>query len=123
MSDIPDNELKILIAVSGGRCAFPGCGKLVITDLPSGIRGIAGGGRPLAQNDEYQGVVRSAGMPDKTEGFLYVNIHSTIPVVERLSNTHLPAEVSRNLRPLRSALEYAVTRSHEIEISFFLRVK
>lgn len=43
MSDIPENELKILIAVSGGRCAFPGCGKLVITESPHGAEPVFSG--------------------------------------------------------------------------------
>lgn len=36
MSDIPANEVKILIAASGGRCAFPKCGKLLVTESPHG---------------------------------------------------------------------------------------
>jgi hypothetical protein len=43
VSEIPDNELKILIAVSGGRCAFPTCGKLVITDSPHGAEPVFSG--------------------------------------------------------------------------------
>lgn len=98
-------------------------GKLVLTDLPQGIRGVQHPGTTLAQNGEFQGTKQSAEMPNKTQGFLYVNIHSTIPVVERLAHTKLPAAVSRNLKPLRSAMEYAVSRSHEIEVSAFLRIK
>ena len=67
--------------------------------------------------------VDKSGMPGKTQGYLYVNVHSTIPAVERLSHTHLPGKLRRNLQPLRSALEYAVSRSHEVEVSFFLRLK
>jgi hypothetical protein len=36
MSDIPANETKILIAASGGRCGFPECGKLLVTESPHG---------------------------------------------------------------------------------------
>jgi hypothetical protein len=35
----------------------------------------------------------------------------------------IPPDVERNLKPLRSAVEYAVSRSHEFQISFFLRIK
>jgi hypothetical protein len=77
----------------------------------------------LSQNADYQDALRSAGVPSKTQGYLYVNIHSTVPLVEHLAQMHLPAEVRRNLAPLRSALEYEVARSHEIEVSFFLRIK
>jgi hypothetical protein len=31
--------------------------------------------------------------------------------------------VQRSLGPLRSAVEYAVSRSHEFQISFFLRIQ
>jgi Protein of unknown function (DUF3352) len=98
-------------------------GKLVITDLPQGFRGVENPGTPLSQGATFKDARQASGMPGRTQGFLYVNIHSTIPAVERLSHANLPAEVSRNLKPLRSAVEYAVSRSHEIEVSFFLRIK
>jgi hypothetical protein len=97
---------------------------LVVTNYPDAIlnlqRQLSGN---LSQNADYQDALRSAGVPSKTQGYLYVNIHSTVPLVEHLAQMHLPAEVRRNLAPLRSALEYEVARSHEIEVSFFLRIK
>lgn len=98
-------------------------GKLVITDLPAGIRGVRQPGKPLTESDVYRDASDASGLPGKTQGFLYVNIHSTIPFVEKLSQARLPAELSRNLKPLRSAVEYAVTHSHEIQVTFFLRIK
>lgn len=98
-------------------------GKLVVTDLPQGLQGAKSPGTPLAQSDEFKGAEQSSGMPDRTQGFLYVNIHSTIPTVERLAHVKLPGDIARNLRPLRSAVEYAVSRSHEVEVSLFLRIK
>src|SRR5437867_8992535 len=32
MSDVPSNEEKIVIVRSGGKCAFPGCGRVLITE-------------------------------------------------------------------------------------------
>jgi hypothetical protein len=96
--------------------------KLVVTDLPAGIRGVQSGPK-LAQNANYRDALESAGVPAKTPGYLYVNIHSTIPLVERLSHARIPGEIRRNLTPLRSALEYEVARSHEVEVSFFLRIR
>jgi hypothetical protein len=98
-------------------------GKLVITDLPAGLRGVKSTGTPLSQSETYRDATSASGLPSKNQGFLYVNIHSTIPFVERLSQTHLPPEVSRNLKPLHSAVEYAVARSHEMQVTFFLRIK
>src|SRR5439155_9126842 len=85
--------------------------KLVVTDLPAGIRGVQSGPK-LAQNANYRDTLESAGIPSKTPGYLYVNIHSTIPLVEHLSHARIPSEIRRNLSPLRSALEYEVARSH-----------
>jgi hypothetical protein len=98
-------------------------GKLVVTDYPSGIRFTKEGGKPLADNDSYKAAASSSGLPDRPQVVLYVDIHSTVPAVERLAHTPVPAEVKRNLAPLRSAVQYAVRRSHELEISFFLGIK
>jgi hypothetical protein len=98
-------------------------GKLVVSDMPSGIAFAQKGGQALSDSQEYQAAAQSSGLPDKPQVVLYVDIHSTIPLVERLGKSRIPAAVARNLKPLRSAVEYAVSHSHELQISFFLRVK
>ena len=40
-----------------------------------------------------------------------------------LAGSHIPAEIARNVKPLRSAVEYAASHTHELQISFFLRIK
>jgi len=98
-------------------------GKLVVTDLPSGIAFAKNGGKVLADSQEFHDAARSSGLPAKPQVVLYVDIHSTIPLIRRFGNAGTPASVERNLKPLRSAVEYAVNRSHEIQISFFLRIQ
>jgi Protein of unknown function (DUF3352) len=98
-------------------------GKLVVTDLPAGIAAIKNPGKPLADSATYKDAVATSGMPSKTHGFLYVDIRAGTGLVEKLSGEHLPGEVSRNLKPLRSAVEYAVSRQHQLSVRFFLRVK
>ena len=66
---------------------------------------------------------RSSGLPARPQVVLYVDIHSTIPVIGRLGSGRIPASVVRNLKPLRSAVEYAVSRFHEIQVSFFLHIQ
>ena len=97
-------------------------GKLVVTDQVGGIRGVTNG-KPLSQSAEFKDAANASGLPGKTYGFLYVDIHSTVPLVEKLSQSKIPAEVARNLKPLRSAVEYAVSHSHEFQVTFFLRLK
>jgi hypothetical protein len=98
-------------------------GKLVVTDLPAGIRGIKDGGKSLSDSSTYKDAADASGLPSKNQGFLYVNIHSSIPLVEKLAQQRVPNEIRRNLKPLDSAVQYAVTRSHELQISFFLLLK
>ncbi len=98
-------------------------GRLVITDLPAGIVFAKNGGKTLADSQEYQEAGRSSGLPASPQVVLYVDIHSTIPVIDRFGGARIPDEVERNLKPLRSAIEYAVSRSHELQITFFLRIK
>jgi hypothetical protein len=98
-------------------------GKLVVTDTRAGIANIMHPGKPLASSDTYKDALETAKMPDKTHGFLYVDIRAGTGLVEKLSGTKLPAEVSRNLKPLRSAVEYAVSRQHQLSVRFFLRIK
>jgi hypothetical protein len=96
-------------------------GKLIVTDLPSGIVFAKRGGKSLTDSQEYKDA--TSGVPDSPQVVLYVDIHSTLPVINRFGGARIPAEVERNLKPLRSAVEYAVSRSHEFQITFFLRIK
>jgi hypothetical protein len=94
-------------------------GKLIVTDLPSGIVFAKSGGKSLTNSQEYKDA--TSGVPASPQVVLYVDIHSTIPALRRLGQ--IPPAVERNLKPLRSAVEYAVSRSHEFQVSFFLRIK
>jgi hypothetical protein len=62
-------------------------------------------------------------MPDTTSSALFVNIHAGVPYVEKLAHQRIPAAIVRNLTPLRSAVEYAASHQHELQVSFFLRIK
>jgi hypothetical protein len=98
-------------------------GKLVVSDQQAALGVVRGGGKSLSDNPEFNQARDASGMPDKTWSTLYVNIHSTVPYVEQLAHAHLPAEIARNVKPLRSAVEYAASHTHELQISFFLRIK
>lgn len=98
-------------------------GKLVVTDQPSGIRGVKKGRESLSDSGNFKAAKDASGLPDKTDGFLYIDISSSIPYGEKLAQQRVPAEIARNLKPLRSALEYAASRTHELQVTFFLRIK
>jgi hypothetical protein len=98
-------------------------GKLVVTDTRAGIAALQHPGKPLADNATYKDALQTSGMPSKTHGFLYVDVRAGTGLVEKLSGEKLPAEVSRNLKPLRSVVEYAASRQHQLSVRFFLRIK
>ena len=98
-------------------------GKLVVTDQPGGIRGVKDRGESLSDSETFKDAAGAAGLPDKPSVLLYVDISSSIPYAEKLAQQHIPAEIARNLKPLRSAVEYAVSHTHEFQVSFFLRIK
>ena len=97
--------------------------RFVITDLPAGIAALKGSPPSLAQSDEYEGAVDASAMPAKTQGFLYLNVRGGVTYAERLAGSPIPGEIKRNLRPLRSVVEYAYSRPSEIQLTFFLRIK
>jgi hypothetical protein len=95
-------------------------GRLVVSTAKGGPRP---SDKSLPDSDEFQQVKAASGMPDKTSSTLYVNIHTSVPYVEKLAGGHIPAEIVRNVKPLRSAVEYAASHTHELQVSFFLRIK
>jgi hypothetical protein len=98
-------------------------GKFVVSDQPQGIRAAAGSGKSLSDSSEFRQAKDASGMPDKTWSALYVNIHASVPYAEKLAQHHIPAEIARNIKPLRSAVEYAAAHTHEVQVTVFLRIK
>jgi Protein of unknown function (DUF3352) len=98
-------------------------GKLVVSDKGAAIANVKHLGKPLTSSDTFKDAVQTSKMPSKTHGFLYVDVRAGTGLVEKLSGAKLPAEVSRNLKPLRSAVEYAVSRQHQLSVRFFLRIQ
>ena len=98
-------------------------GRLVITDLPSGIVFAQKGGKALADSQEYQDATSSSGCRTRRRSCSTSTSTARSRSSTGSAKSRIPAEVERNLKPLRSAVEYAVSRSHELQISFFLRIK
>jgi Protein of unknown function (DUF3352) len=95
---------------------------LVITDSPAAIEALKGNVPSLDLSDEYKGALKASGMPARTQGFFYVSFKGGLGYAERLSETPIPDAIKRNLRPLRSAVEYALSRPSEVQLTLFIRV-
>lgn len=81
-------------------------GKLVVTDAQAGISDLRGDGPRLADDPGFKQARDSAGMPDETGGFAYVDLKRSLPALEGLAGTAgsqpVPPEVAENLAPLQS---------------------
>jgi hypothetical protein len=97
--------------------------RLVLTDTPAGIAALKASRPSVVDSPDYKATLESAGMPDRTQGFLYVNVRGGMGYAERLANMPLPGQIKRNLGPLRSVVEYAATRPSEVQVTFFMRIK
>jgi hypothetical protein len=100
-------------------------GKVVVTTATTGISDLRRGGTPVADDPIFQDAVDSAGMPDETSGFLYVNFDDLLPLIQGfadLSNQPLSPQVRANLEPLRSFLLYASKDEGEGVVHAFLGV-
>ena len=99
-------------------------GRLVITDLPSGIVFAKNGGKTLADSQEYQDAAASSGAAGLAPGRSLRRHPQHDPGASTGSAARgFRPRSQRNLKPLRSAVEYAVSRSHELQVTFFLRIK
>ena len=97
-------------------------GHLVVTTQPAGILAFGAPSSTLSGDQTFKDALDTAGLPDKTQGFLFVNVRGGARLAQRLAGMPIPGDVQRNLAPLRSALEYAVTRPSEVQVTLFVRI-
>ncbi len=101
-------------------------GKLVVTTSSTGIRGLEGGGQKLVDDDAFKSARDLVGMPDETNGFLYVNMKDSLPLIEglaQIAGQPLPADVQQNLEPLRTLIAYATVGQTDSSFASFLQIK
>jgi hypothetical protein len=100
-------------------------GKLLIT---SGVSGIAdyGQGDHLPDSADFKEAQSTAGMPDSTGGFVYLDIKNALPLLEGLSSLSgqsLPSSTTENLRPLRSLVAWSNSSGETRTFDAFLEIK
>jgi hypothetical protein len=101
-------------------------GKLVVTDAQQAFQDLQAGGQKLAADPTFKEAQQAAGMPGQTNGFVYVNLKDSIPLIEslaQLGGSQLPADVTANLRPLRTLVAWASAKTGQGQATIFLEVK
>jgi hypothetical protein len=101
-------------------------GKLIVTTQQQAFQDLKAGGPNLAGDATFKEAVAAAAMPEATNGFLYVDVKDTIPLVQglaQLSGANLPAQVMDNVRPLRTVLAWATLGESESTAALFVEIK
>lgn len=110
----------------GGIAIYYGIarGNLMISDASGHL--LASVGTPLADDPTFTKVKNAAGLPDRSAGFVYVNLKSAIPALKDLAQTlgsPIPPDVAQNLAPLESFIAYATGDGSVTKFSALLQVR
>jgi hypothetical protein len=105
---------------------YGGLGDKVL--VTSGVNGIAdyGSGSKLSDSADFKQAKSAAEMPDSTGGFFYLDLKNSIPLLEGLAGLAgqtPPAEVTENVRPLRSFLAWTEGSGSARTFDAFLEIK
>jgi uncharacterized protein DUF3352 len=105
---------------------YGGLGDKVL--ITTGVNGIAdyGNGSKLADSADFKQAKSAAEMPDSTGGFFYLDLKNSIPLLEGLAGLAgqtPPAEVTENVRPLRSFLAWMEGSGSTRTFDAFLEIK
>jgi Protein of unknown function (DUF3352) len=101
-------------------------GKVVLTDSQRGVSDLQGGGSKLKDDSTFKDAKKAAGLPDSTNGFVYVDLKDAIPLLEglvQLGGAQAPSEVSDNLRPLQSFTAWSTRDGDATKFTLFLEIK
>ena len=105
---------------------YGGLGDKVL--ITTGVNGIAdyGSGSKLTDSADFKQAKSAAEMPDSTGGFFYLDLKNSIPLLEGLAGLAgqtPPAEVTENVRPLRSFLAWMEGSGSTRTFDAFLEIK
>ena len=105
---------------------YGGLGDKVL--ITSGVNGIVdyGNGSKLSDSADFKQAKSAAEMPDSTGGFFYLDLKDAIPLIEGLAGLAgqtPPAEVTENVRPLRSFLAWSEGSGDARTFDAFLEIK
>ncbi|HET9675848.1 MAG TPA: hypothetical protein VFP31_13755 [Gaiellaceae bacterium] len=100
-------------------------GKLVATSASSPEAALQAGGDHLGGSADFQEAAKVAGMPDKTTGFLFVNVADALPLLSLagLAGADVPKELIENLRPVRSVVAWGEPEGSTSTNTIFVHVE
>ncbi len=100
-------------------------GTLIASTSQQAISDYQGGGQKLADDGAFKDATSAAAMPAETNGFVYVDLAKSLPLVEGLAGmmgAKLPAGIQDDLAPLHSVVAYATTSGDETSFTVFVAI-
>jgi len=117
---IPAKEIPVSPPVSLYWAAFDS--HLVLSSSRDGIAQLRKDDERLADDRDFRDALERAGVPEETNGFVYVNLHDAIPYVLGLAGEAVPATVRANLEPLDQLVLYGSKDGRTLKFAGFLGV-
>jgi hypothetical protein len=101
-------------------------GQLIISTSQQGIADFSSAGPKLSADPSFMGAQRASGMPAETTGFLYVNLATSLPLVQALGpmlGLKLPTGSRADLSALETLTAFGTRNGEETTFSVFLEVR
>jgi hypothetical protein len=101
-------------------------GQLIISTSQQGIADFSSAGPKLSADPSFKGAQQASGMPAQTTGFLYVNLATSLPLVQALGpmlGLKLPTGSQADLSALRTLTAFGTRNGEDTTFSVFLEVR
>ena len=102
-------------------------GQLIISTSQQGIADFTSGGPKLSADPSFAGAQQASSMPAQTTGFLYVNLATSLPLVQALGpmvGLKLPAGAAKaDLGALKTLTAFGTRNGDETTFSVFLEAR
>ena len=99
--------------------------QLVVSTSQQGLADFQSADPKLSSDPAFKSAVQASSMPDKTTGFLYVDLASALPLLQTVGpflGLNLPPTLQTDAGALRSLIAYGTRSGDEAGLTAFLQV-
>jgi hypothetical protein len=98
---------------------------VVVSTARGAVRDLESATETLGDSERFKDALQAGGAPDQYTGLLYVDLQDAIDVIvgyARASGEQVPAEVSRNLGPLKALVAYGAKDGSVVRSQAFIQI-
>jgi Protein of unknown function (DUF3352) len=100
-------------------------GRLVVTTSRQGIADLREGGDHFADEEAFRNAVETAGLPEETSGWGYVNLGEVLPLIldfAAVADTGVPSGARANTEPLQSLVFWSTAKDRTASFRLFVGI-